>query len=247
SDNLSVFTAELVATRKALELASDYCNSGESRNIAIFSDSLSAIQSLDSSRPHNRPDIFTEMLKLKKSLTNAVSIAWIPSHVGIKGNELADRLAKEALKHPSIDTALPPDKMEQYDAIDNYITQKWQDRWVSSSIAKHNKKIQPTVNNKIKYSDPNRKKEVCLTRLRLGVCKLKYYLKIQNNHPTGLCSTCGVAETIEHYLLYCRGCKIFIKMQQLCSALKLPCELNTILNNRTLLNSVYEHLTVCMQ
>jgi ribonuclease HI len=244
SDNLSVFTAELAAIRKALELARDYRGAGESRNIVVFSDSLSSIQSLDSSRPHNRPDILKDLSKLKKSLGNTVTIAWIPSHVGIRGNEEADRLAKEALKHASIDAALLPDQKETYDAIDKYINQQWQDSWESFNTSKHNKRIQPLVNNKVKVTDPNRRKEVQITRLRLGVCQLKHYLKIQKNHPTGLCSTCGVPETIEHYLMYCRESQIFSKLQELCSSLKVPFNLQTILNNKTTLNKIYENLAV---
>src|SRR2546425_12377147 len=246
SDKLSVFTAELMAVAKALELAMDYCNAGESRNIAIFSDSLSVIQSLDSSRSHNRPDIFKEIINLKKSFTNTVSIAWIPSHVGIKGNELADRLAKEALKHPSIDTVLPPDKIEIYDAIDEYITQQWQENWIKSSIAKHNKTVQLNVSSKMKLTDPSRRKEVYLTRLRLGVCRLNHYLKIQNRHQTGLCNACGVAQTIEHYLMHCRGNNISIAVQNICTKDNIPFQLQHILNNNKTLRAVYDNVNVCI-
>jgi hypothetical protein len=164
--------------------------------------------------------------------------------VGIRGNELADRLAKEALKHPSIDTVLPPDKTELFDAIDHYVLQKWQATWTSSTLARHNKIIQPLVNTKVKFTDLSRKKEVCITRLRLGICQLKYYLHIQKNHPTGLCSACGVPETIQHYLMYCRGSNIFVKLKQLCNSLKLSFDLQTILNNSILLNEIYENIRV---
>ena len=75
TDKLSVFTAELVAIRNALELSRDCASAGELRNIAIFSDSLSVVQSLDSRKPHSRPDILKDMSDIKKSFTNAVSIA----------------------------------------------------------------------------------------------------------------------------------------------------------------------------
>jgi len=246
SDKLSVFTAELVAIRNALELCRDYYDTGESRKIVIFSDSLSVIQSLDSAKPHNRPDIFKEISDLNKLMTNTVSIAWIPSHVGIEGNELADRLAKEALKHPTINTVLPTDKIEIYDNIDEYITHKWQEKWVSSRQGKLNKIIQPIVNNKVKISDTNRKKEVCWTRLRLGVCRLNHYLKIQNNHETGLCTACGVSQTIKHCLMSCKGSKIPTEVRNTCNKINLPFQLQSILNNRTTLQTIYDNLDVCV-
>ena len=92
-----------------------------------------------------------------------------PHMLGLKAtNQKTCFKAKEALKHPTVDTALSPDKTDIYDAIDTYITQKWQDRWVTACTAKHNKQIQPIVNNKVKYADSNRRKDVSLTRLGCG-------------------------------------------------------------------------------
>jgi ribonuclease HI len=242
-DNLSVFTAELEAIRKAFELSRDYCNAGESRRFVIFSDSLSAIQSLDSIRPLSRPDIVEEIFELKHQINSAVTIAWIPAHVGIAGNELADRLAKEALSHPAIDTALKQDSKDILDKIDEYIYLKWQNNYNATNGTKHLKKIQAVVNNKIKYTDPSRDKEVFVTRLRLGVCQLKYYLHKQKNHASGLCGTCGVPDTIEHYLMYCRGNNIYKEIQKTCRTLKLVFCLDSILNNRTVINTLYKYRT----
>jgi ribonuclease HI len=246
SDKLSVFTAELAAIRKALELSRDYCSAGETRNIVVFSDSLSAIQSLDSNRPYNRPDIVRDIFDIKESLANLVTISWIPAHVGIHGNELADKLAKGALKHSSIDLALLPEGSDVTESVDEYVLGKWQEEHNSSTIAKHNKTIQPIVNTKTKFTDPNRKKEVALTRLRLGVCKLNYYLHIQRNHDTGLCRTCGVPETIKHYLMSCRGCKIKEVLQTTCIKLNIPFQLDSLLSNTITLNIIYENLTVSL-
>ena len=66
-------------------------------NISIFTDSLSALQSLKSGKSRTQPEILHNILKSIKSLQNKnlqVSFGWIPSHVGIIGNEIADQTAK---------------------------------------------------------------------------------------------------------------------------------------------------------
>src|SRR5206468_7966540 len=243
SDRLSVFTAELAAIKKALDMARDYCRAGETRNIVIFSDSLSAIESLNSIRHHTRSDIIRDIDELMATFANMVTVSWVPAHVGIHGNEVADKLAKEALSHASIDIELMSDQMEITDAVNSYVLTKWQSLWTESRKAGHNRVVQPLVSTRIKFTDPNRRKEVSLTRLRLVVCKLNNYLKQQKNHPTGLCSTCGVPETIEHYLMYCRGSNIFSVLQKACIQLKTPFDIKSALNNKAILNLIYENVT----
>ena len=75
----------------------------ENKNIIIFSDSLSVLQSLNSTKI----DIKTnEYIYNIKKLYNtfiqqngnrlSLSLFWIPSHLGVRGNEEVDKLAKEA-------------------------------------------------------------------------------------------------------------------------------------------------------
>jgi len=63
----------------------------------LFSDSTSAVLASDSIN-HLQTTIETEINDIVASLQSSLSIAvnWIPSHVGIKANETADILAKQA-------------------------------------------------------------------------------------------------------------------------------------------------------
>ena len=92
-DGSSVFNAELegilLSLKKILTLP-------QLKNFIIYTDSLSAVESL------RRKTFKTKNVKrfynLKKIPPQAqMVIAWIPSHVGISGNEKADRLAKAGL------------------------------------------------------------------------------------------------------------------------------------------------------
>jgi len=51
---------------------------------------------------------------------------WLSSHIGIKGNELADRLAGAATVKPDIDINIGLELSEAYNLVDSYIVRKWQ-------------------------------------------------------------------------------------------------------------------------
>lgn len=94
----SIYTAECIALYEATEIALQHDN----RNIAIFSDSLSALESLKSSITGIHTNPFILKIKSnyiqfkKKNPQNELYFYWIPSHVGIEGNERADIVAKRA-------------------------------------------------------------------------------------------------------------------------------------------------------
>ncbi|XP_076654220.1 uncharacterized protein LOC143359827 [Halictus rubicundus] len=93
----SVYTAECYANTMALNL----CLEDVVKSYVIITDSLSAVQSLTSVNVNVKTNnyILEGKRKLKefidKSTNNSkVEFMWIPSHRGIEGNEVVDRLAK---------------------------------------------------------------------------------------------------------------------------------------------------------
>lgn len=89
------FDGELEAIRIATEQIN--VRSVQLNNIVIFSDSISAIQAISA---HNVAeskiiDSCRRNIDLLSSKGMTVVLQWIPSHVGINGNEWADRLAKK--------------------------------------------------------------------------------------------------------------------------------------------------------
>ena len=88
--------------------------------------------------------------------------------MGIAGNERADKIAKTSLGLEIVQNTIP---MELYDKIkiaDEYILMKWQGRW-NKCMTKTAYKICPEVSFRMKYKGNNRKKEVTITRLRIGM------------------------------------------------------------------------------
>ena len=74
-----------------------------------FSDLLSALQALEKLKS-NHPlliQITPDMLHKIEIDEKEVVFMWVPGHVGIRGNEAADRAAKEALEKEPTDDLMP--------------------------------------------------------------------------------------------------------------------------------------------
>ena len=93
------------------------------QNIVLLSDSLSALYSLT-----NGPfDLCTQQLHntlRTLSNNNRVVLQWVPAHVGIAGNETADRLAKAAAKLPQ------PYLTTSYNEVKTLLKQKQKSAWI---------------------------------------------------------------------------------------------------------------------
>ena len=200
TDDLSIYKAELTAIQLALE----QIHTMPQKDTVIFSDSLSALQGLANLDMTDAllSDVRTRMHNLSKE-GSKLELAWIPSHVGIHGNEIADKLAKEALDNTTIDRVVPHDIEGIVSIAKGNIEQIWQDRWNNDKKARHYHALEPKVNSDIKFKYSNRRGEVAVTRLRLGHCRLNKHLQRLGIRDNGLCSHCNEPEDISHFLLKC--------------------------------------------
>ena len=119
-DLSSNYRAEVHDLKTATEfLIEEDCNQ---QNIVLQSDSLSALQSLT-----NGPtDLRTQQLHnslCTLSDNNRILLLWVPAHVGIAGNETADRLAKAAAKLPQ------PHLSTSYKEVKTILKQKQKSAW----------------------------------------------------------------------------------------------------------------------
>ncbi|GFN99325.1 RNA-directed DNA polymerase from mobile element jockey [Plakobranchus ocellatus] len=98
-DGASVFSAELEGI--ALALTEMKKLTKYHKNFAIYSDSLSALQAIQS-KNFKVIDIRRLYNLIRKFPPYVhISFVWIPAHVGIRGNENVDKLAKAALNRES--------------------------------------------------------------------------------------------------------------------------------------------------
>jgi len=237
-DYSSVYAAELTAIKEAMQWISQ--NESESQNFVIFSDSLSVLTSLKRHTSKSRPTLLGEAIEIHNSIAlSTVELVWIPSHVDIHGNEIADTLAKEALSISHINSTRYIEIPEVYPMINSYIINKWQMEYTNDQRGRFYKALYPTVSTEIKYLDHNRKKEVQLTRLRLGHVNLNNRLNNLKLHPTGLCDMCNVRETTSHLLLHCRKGHIAQTLRENCTSKHLDVTMRNILCNADLQNVLW--------
>ena len=197
----SVYTAELTAISSALRLISER----EENEYVIYTDSYSSIRAIQQFNPFHpilqkiQEWLFKLHIKYKK-----IHFCWIPSHVGIQQNETVDKAAKEASLAANIDFKhIPHTDMKK--TISHYINSKWQEKWSSPSLINNKKyrKIRPSVGMWISSSNPSRRYEIILTRLRIGHTRITHGFLFEGGRPPE-CDHCQVQLTVEHILVDCR-------------------------------------------
>ena len=123
-DHASVFTAELTAVATALDQVYDSSDS----NFVVYYDSKSTLEAIKMFNSfHPLVQKVQEWLFRISCRHKSVCFFWVPSHVGIHGNELADREAKFAALSADITfDKLPPSDLKG--PIRSYVLGEWQER-----------------------------------------------------------------------------------------------------------------------
>ena len=134
-----------------------------------------------------------------------VTFCWVPSHIGIPGNEKADELAKLALGYES-----PRGASVLFSDYKGYIRKKLFDRWKDSwndmvdDRTTQLRKVQNYIKPRRWGQGLTRLEDIKITRLRIGHTRFArdYYFTGDPNVPPE-CLECGEILTVEHVLLEC--------------------------------------------
>ena len=222
----STFTGELYAILEAL----NYILQNKCPQVAIISDSLSAILAIKPIFSQN-PIIqrIKKVLHNIKSLKNKVVIVWVPSHIGIPGNELADKTARSAITDPDSKAIKKSVTYDFGTFIKRKVLSTWQNEWSNSGSKLL--EIKPSI-NPWQYWPSSRKSQVILCRLRIGHTKTTHEYLISKSE-TPKCNICQQTISVKHILI---DCPVYnIQRQRSCLRNTLYAILNKHLNVNNLI------------
>lgn len=205
SEGVSVYTTELLAIIWALKWIEEV----QPRRAVICSDSASVLKTLGGSNMGARPDLFMELMVLLYKIEKAggsVGFLRVPAHVGVEGNEVADKVAKMTLKR-DIDLAVCIGVTECRSVIKENTIVVWQRQWEKETKGRHYYAIQNKVKTEQSCLGKSRRQAVIMTRLRLGHCGFAWDLAKIGKHEDGLCRTCNQQQTVNHVFMECQQYK----------------------------------------
>ena len=129
-------------------------------------------------------------------------MCWIPSHVGINGNEIADQEAKEALgKEEPVHLKIP--YSDFIPVARSYIRRKWQQEWERTKDDRLGE-IMPEI-RPFYLNTNNRREEIVIHRLRIGHTRLTQSYKMED--PFKVIPQCPFCDnhliSVMHLLIEC--------------------------------------------
>ncbi|KAK2712730.1 hypothetical protein QYM36_011427 [Artemia franciscana] len=199
-DESSIFQAEI----KAIEIAiTEIQNTETPDSFLICSDSLSSLLYLANYQvsPTKEMAKISQMIKTLQERNFTIKIIWIPSHIGLYGNEMADMMAKESLTQQiSLLTTNHPVEIkkrikehlikEEHLLFKNKCKNKYQkivkDNFITKNLIHPNKNIANTI-----------------FRIRTGHNKTNASLFRWKITTSPLCDLCKIDEDAEHLIMNC--------------------------------------------
>ncbi|KAG0719567.1 hypothetical protein GWK47_050197 [Chionoecetes opilio] len=207
TDGASCLQAELVAIRGALHHALE----SHSPHVIIHTDSKFSIQALKDTQPQDNIHLLTSTLLLAQRLAARgckITLNWVPSHVGLNGNETADRAAKSAAALPSPTTAVLPSLSQtllKIKSASHALSRQQHEAtvalsspsasWYAAATAYHPLPQDPSIPPLVRDR---------LHRLRLG---FPCFEEIRQGAVDTTCDHCQVTSpfALQHYLLKCEA------------------------------------------
>ena len=195
----SIFTAELCGVLMAIE----YIVASKTMKALLFVDSQSVVSALCSVKDSKNNLAQLARLQINRCLVRGhdIKFCWIPSHVGIAGNEKADQLATSTKNLMVTSTGLPYQDVKPL--VRKALLQTWQSEWDLESANKLHV-VKPVLGLWESSSHRNRFHEVLHCRLRIGHSFLTHgHLLCGEDTPD--CEHCGESLTVLHVLWLCSG------------------------------------------
>ncbi len=146
-------------------------------------------------------DLYHSLLRIHRGGID-VQFCWVPAHEGVKGNENADKLAKEALLK-EISVPIPLGKGEGKAIVKRKGGRKTRKEGYIIKFKSLLVLIQCNTIQIKNHKERNRREEIWITRLRVDHTGLNSTLFLMGNRNNENCDNWGVKENAEHVILDC--------------------------------------------
>lgn len=205
NNNCSNNQAEQLAIIKALESITRHNTRDEpvdNRKVAIYTDSQITLDSLRNANNRNSLiEGIREQLKAAEDDNWLVEFGWVKAHVGIFGNELADRLAKQAASDNDLNICynrIPISAVKkQLAAISE---EKWEMEWATTTNGATTKSYFPRISDRL-----NRRIQLSstLTTLMTGHGNINAYFHRFKIKDSAVCVCGNGDQTVDHIIYDC--------------------------------------------
>lgn len=159
---------------------------------------------MDSNSNHITLQTKNKLISLIKRQNKDINLCWIPSHTGIKSNDIADQMANSARLEPSIDMKLG--FREFLPKLKNNIWNAWCNKWKTIGSQKG---VNYSSHFEVPLTRPwfhkqklNRKEITTICRLRSNHCCSPAHLGRIKVKPTRNCE-CGEIGDLDHIFFNC--------------------------------------------
>ena len=175
-------------------------------DIVIFTDSLTTLQKLESGT-----DASKEIAEIRRNINCIMNrhqievyLQWIPSHIGIKGNETADQLAKQGASLPQPQNPVPYETACRM--IKGNLHEQWLNSWATGTTGRIVYQHMNGPRPKDAINELPRREQSVIFQLRTGHAPLNSYLNRIKPQHSSACPICDEPdETVDHHLFRCRG------------------------------------------